>query len=105
MRALPYTYRDVPAVADEAITFAISGEAGGTWSLVRQADRPAGSVETWRLHTEAAPTPAARVTMSDDTAWRLFFTARKGKDLLAAIHVDGDRELGTAVTKALAVMA
>lgn len=43
--------------------------------------------------------------MSDDTAWRLFFTARKGEDLLAAIHVEGNRELGAAVAKALAVMA
>jgi hypothetical protein len=38
-------------------------------------------------------------------AWRLFFTATKGEDLLAAIHIDGDREMGSAVTKALAVMA
>ena len=45
-------------------------------------DQAAG---TWQLHTGAAPTPAARVTISDDTAWRLFFTARKSEDLLAAV--------------------
>jgi hypothetical protein len=105
MRALPYTYRDVPAVEGRAIVFTITGDAGGTWSLVRQADRPVGSAGTWRLYTGAAPRPAARVTMSDDIPWRLFFTARKGEDLLAALHIDGDRELGSAVTKALAVMA
>ena len=104
MRALPHTYRDVPAAAGQAIVFAITGEAGGTWSLVRQAGTPPEG-GTWRLHTDAAPTPAARVTMSDDIAWRLFFTARKDEDLLAAIDIDGDRALGTAVTKALAVMA
>jgi hypothetical protein len=71
---------------------------------VRQADRPVGSAGTWRLYTGAAPRPAARVTMSD-IAGRLFFTARKGENLLAALHIDGDRELGSAVTKALAVMA
>lgn len=105
MRALPYTYREVPAAEGQAIVFTITGEAGGAWSLVRQAGPPAGSAGTWRLHTGAAPTPAARVMMSDDIAWRLFFTARKDEDLLAAIHIDGDRELGSAVTKTLAVMA
>jgi uncharacterized protein (TIGR03083 family) len=105
MRALPHTYRDIPAAEGQAIVFAIIGEAGGTWSLVRQAGDPLGSAGTWRLHTDAAPTPAARVTIRDDIAWRLFFTARKGEELLAAIGIDGDRALGSAVTKALAVMA
>jgi uncharacterized protein (TIGR03083 family) len=104
MRALPYTYRDVHAAEGQAIVFTITGEAGGTWSLVRQSSGRTGA-GAWHLHTGEAPVPVARVTMSDDTAWRLFFTARKDAGLLAAIHVDGDRGLGSVVTKALALMA
>jgi hypothetical protein len=67
MRALPYTYRDVPAAEGQAIVFTVTGEAGGTWSLVREAGGgPAGRASTWRLHTGAAPRPAARVTKSDN---------------------------------------
>lgn len=98
MRALPHTYRDVDAVDGAAVVFAIDGEAGDVWSLVRDAG-------AWRLHAGAARTPSAQVAMSDDTAWRLFFTAHKGEALLARVRVDGDRDLGLAVRLALAVMA
>jgi len=101
VRALPHAYRDVPARAGDAVTVVITGDAGDTWSLVRRAE----ATPAWELCTGAADAPVVCITMSDDAAWRLFFTARKSAELLAAIHIDGDRAMARAATRALAVMA
>jgi uncharacterized protein (TIGR03083 family) len=101
VRALPHAYRDVAARAGQAVTVVITGEAGDTWSLVRHAE-PAPA---WNLCAGAAEAPVARVTMSADTAWRLFFTAAKSAELLATIQIEGDPTMAAAATRALAVMA
>jgi len=83
------------------VTLTITANAGATWSLVRRIESSGG----WQLYSGRAPAPAAEITMSDDTAWRWFFTARKDADLAARVRLDGRRELAAGVMKALAVMA
>lgn len=115
VRALPHAYREVAAVDGSAVVFEITGEAGDTWSLVRDVPWPAVKAPAsdprpaargaWRLHAGARTPASARVTMSADTAWRLFFTAEKGAEIAAGVRVEGDQRLGLAVMHALAVMA
>jgi uncharacterized protein (TIGR03083 family) len=65
MRALPHAYRDAGEADGTAVRFHIEGEAGGDWSLVRQAG-------AWRLFQGRAPDAAAAAHLDQDTAWRLF---------------------------------
>lgn len=86
VHALPRTYRDVDAPEGACITLTITGEAGGTWSVVRY---PQG----WQLYTGAPEQPHARITLPQDTAWRLFTKgippdqARRSASLLGDINL------------------
>jgi len=97
MRALPHAYRDVPGADGVAVTIAVGGAAGGTWTLVRD-----GSA--WRLRTGAAAVAVARVRLSEDTAWRLFF-GMPMPDPRARLAIEGDEAVGAVVLRAIAIMA
>lgn len=98
VRALPHTYREVDRPAGTAMTVEITGDAGGRWTLVRER---AG----WRLFQGARPDSAAAVTMSTDTAWRLFSKALKTDTDRARVAISGDRALGATILGALGVIA
>jgi uncharacterized protein (TIGR03083 family) len=98
VRALPFTYRDVAGEAGAAVRIAIEGPAGGDWTLRRD---PGG----WRLFVGAAPLPQATVTLSDDTAWRLFSKGLNPDAARARVRIAGDQALGGVALRALAVMA
>ena len=98
VRALPHAFRDLARPEGSTLRVAITGPAGGDWTLRRE-------VEAWRLYAGTGPAPDATVTLSDDTAWRLF---SKGLDPVAArerTRIDGDQALGTVVLGSLAVLA
>ena len=96
MRALPFTYRAIEASDGTSIVFTITGEAGGAWSLVRE-------MEAWQLFYGQFPQPATRVTLSQDTAWRLF---TKGLDPAAAsLQLEGDKALATTVLQMVSIVA
>lgn len=98
MRALPFAYRNVEAEPATAITFEITGEAGGAWTLVRE---PLG----WRLFTGGLPHAATHVRVDQDTTWRMFFKQRSRDEVLAAMTIGGRAELGQPFAGVLAVMA
>jgi uncharacterized protein (TIGR03083 family) len=98
MRALPHAYRDTPAPPTTGITFEITGEAGGQWTLVREP-------EAWRLFSGALPHAAAHVRVDQETAWRMFFKQRTRDEVLAAMHVGGRTELAQSFAGVLAVIA
>jgi uncharacterized protein (TIGR03083 family) len=98
LRALPHTYREVPAEAGAAIAITITGEAGGIWSL-RRTDKG------WELEEGAALTAAAGITLSGDTAWRLFTKGLSPEQARAQVEIKGDQKLGEPFLKTLAVMA
>jgi hypothetical protein len=101
MRALPVAYRDVPAPDGTTVAVVVSGDAGGTWHLVR-----AGGA--WRLAGEGAGVASATVTVPQDTAWRLVTKRREREAVLAAfpgIAITGDRDLGLPALGTVAVMA
>jgi uncharacterized protein (TIGR03083 family) len=98
MRALPHTYRTVSAAAGQSIRFCIEGEAGGDWTLRREA-------ACWSLFTGVDPSSEARVTLDQVTAWKLFSKGLSATAARASIRIEGEARLGEPVFKALAVMA
>jgi uncharacterized protein (TIGR03083 family) len=98
LRALPHTYRSVPAEKGTLLRVDIAGDCGGTWRLLREADR-------WRLVAVSPIEPACRVSIPQEIAWRIF---TKGIDRAAAeaqARVEGDRRLAEPVLSMLAIVA
>ena len=98
LRALPYRYREVAAEPETELHIAIDGAAGGDWTLRREA---AG----WRLYAGASGSPAARVRLTQDTAWRLFSKGLDPDEARQRVTIEGDQALGAGVLGTLAVMA
>jgi uncharacterized protein (TIGR03083 family) len=98
VRAVPVAYRDVVGEDGTAMRLTIEGPAGGDWTLRREAG-------TWHLLAGRHPAPNATVTMSDDTAWRLFSKGLGREAARGRVRIDGDHALGAVVLGALAVMA
>jgi uncharacterized protein (TIGR03083 family) len=85
VRALPYTYRDVPGT----VVLRITDEGEGTWSLADGA-----------LYAGAVDPAHATVTMRGDAAWRVF--TRQPIDPEA--RVEGDARLAEPLLKMLAIV-
>jgi hypothetical protein len=81
-----------------AVRLAIEGPAGGDWTLRREAG-------AWKLLAGRDSGPDATVTMSDDTAWRLFSKGLGRDAARARVRIDGDQALGEVALGALGVMA
>jgi hypothetical protein len=80
------------------VTFEITGEAGGAWTLVRDTD-------AWRLFAGSLTHVAAHVRVDQDTVWRMFFKQRTREQVLGAMFVGGRTELAHPFAGTLAVMA
>jgi uncharacterized protein (TIGR03083 family) len=93
VQALPHAYRDVSASEGDALVLAITGPSGGAWTLGRGASG-------WNISPGAAGDAAARATMTDEVAWRLFFNAATPGD----VGLDGDLELARPLLRARAVI-
>jgi uncharacterized protein (TIGR03083 family) len=98
LRGLPHLYRDTPAPAGTLLLFEIAGECGGQWLLARDRDG-------WELVKESAAEPAARVTIPQEIAWRVF-TKGIDRDLAREqIQIQGDPQLGNLVLDLTAIVA
>jgi uncharacterized protein (TIGR03083 family) len=98
VRAVPVAYRAVVREDGTAVRLVIEGPAGGDWTLRRQAG-------AWNLLAGRHPAPDATITMSDDTAWRLFSKGLGRDAARARVRIDGDQALGEVALGALGVMA
>ena len=98
VRALPHTYRRVPARGGASLAIEIQGEAGGLWTLPREE-------RAWSIHTGADPAAATRVTLDQETAWKLFSKGLSRERATRAVRVGGDPLLGVPMLDALAIMA
>jgi uncharacterized protein (TIGR03083 family) len=97
VRSLPLAYRGVSAPSDTTVSVRIEGPAGGEWTL-RRGDR------AWDLLAGTAPDPAAVVTMSQDTAWRMFSKGLSAETARRQARLEGDQALGTPALGALAIL-
>jgi len=97
MHALPRALDGEPAPEGTAVSVSVTGDAGGTWSAVR------GAVG-WRLFEGEASSPAARVAMDGETAWRLLYNALPAEEARLRVSAEGDARLAAAVLRARSVM-
>ncbi|MEP6688304.1 MAG: maleylpyruvate isomerase family mycothiol-dependent enzyme [Gemmatimonadales bacterium] len=98
VRALPMAYAAVDRPDGTAVLVEIEGPAGDEWTLRRDGG-------AWRLLAGRHSAPQATVSMSDDTAWRLFSKGLRGDAATGRVRVAGDQTLGEAALGVLAVMA
>lgn len=98
VRALPHTYRDTAAPEGTHIRLVIEGEAGGTWSLVRNAPR-------WSLYTDVERAADASVTLDQDTAWRLFTKGITPAAAREQASLEGDPSLVAQVLETVSILA
>jgi hypothetical protein len=97
LRGLPHAYRDVPAAPGQGLTIEVSGAAGGVWTLRRGETR-------FGLWAGEEAGEAARVAMSDDTAWRLLFNALPPGRAEALVARSGDPALSMPLLRARSVI-
>ncbi len=97
VRGLPHAFRDVQADPGQTVLLDISGAAGGKWTLSYDATR-------WTIHAGEPSVPTTRVSLSDDTAWKLLFNALPEQETVHAIHVDGQLELAVPLLRARSVI-
>lgn len=97
-RALPHTYRHVAAPDDTTVTLTVTGEAGGAWTLRREAN-------AWPLYSGRPAAPDAEAVFDQDTAWRLF---TRGIPLQAALDraaLSGDPALARRFFETVSIIA
>ena len=97
VRGLPHAYRAVDARAGDSVVIAVSGPAGGVWTLVRSADR-------WTIHAGEPPNAVARAQLSDEAAWRLLFNGLKGDAARSAMNIEGQADLATPLLAARSIV-
>ena len=83
LRGLPHAFRETHVETGRALTLEITGTAGGVWTLKRDAGG-------WTLWAGQESGESARVTMSDDTAWRLLFNALPPERAESLVTRSGD---------------
>ncbi len=98
IRSLPHGFRAVRRNDGTTVHVEITGDAGGHWTLLREAG-------AWRLFRGAAGLADATATMTGDTAWRLFSKALKTEADRARVSLSGDPALGAPVLATLGIIA
>jgi uncharacterized protein (TIGR03083 family) len=96
--ALPVAFRGASVADGTAVHLRIAGKAGGDWSLLHEAGE-------WMLYSGIAASPRARVELDELLAWRLLTKGIGEKAAAPLIRFEGDRELGSHVLHAVAIIA
>jgi uncharacterized protein (TIGR03083 family) len=97
VRGLPHLHRDVAAPLQTAVLLEISGDCGGQWVLVKQA-------EGWELFKETTGPLAARVVLPQELAWRIFTKGIDRQTARSRVHLEGNLELGAKVLELTAIV-
>ncbi|MBL0741327.1 maleylpyruvate isomerase N-terminal domain-containing protein [Chryseolinea lacunae] len=97
VQALPHHYRDVIAPLGAGLKVNITGEAGGSWFLLRENQH-------WRITKESVP-HHAEVILDDDTAWKLFTKGLSSAEAHHHVVLKGDAALVNPFLSLVAVMA
>jgi uncharacterized protein (TIGR03083 family) len=97
VRALPHAYRDVAGPKGQTVTLDVTGASGGIWTLTREANG-------WLMLAGAPEGSDARVTMTDDVAWRVFYNALPPTQANAEIMVEGQANLAVPLIRARSIV-
>ncbi|MBS1876600.1 MAG: maleylpyruvate isomerase N-terminal domain-containing protein [Acidobacteria bacterium] len=98
VRGLPHLFQVVEAGAGTVVAVEITGESGGEWAV------HLGEVG-WRLGICGGESAAARVTIPESIAWRLFTKGIERAAALGQVRIEGDRRLGERVLSLTAIVA
>ena len=97
LRGLPHAFRDTRVDTGRTLTIEITGAAGGVWTL-RKDDGG------WTLWAGQESGESARVTMSDETAWRLLFNALPPERAESLVTRSGDPGVSGPLLRARSVI-
>ena len=97
LRGLPHAFRETRVATGQTLTIEITGAAGGVWTLRRDDGG-------WTLWAGQESGESARVTMSDDTAWRLLFNALSAERADSLVARSGDAVLFGPLLRARSVI-
>jgi hypothetical protein len=95
--ALPASYQAVVAPEGTRVSVIVTGPAGGSWTLVMGSDR-------WRLTTGDGAAASTEVTLAEDVAWRVWYSARAPRGPEPAVVVRGDPALAIPCLTSRALM-
>ncbi len=96
--ALPRAYQRVEAPDGTCVTLSITGNAGGLWSVVRQAG-------AWKLFGGAPDHLDTQVTIPQEMAWKLFTRGITTETAREAALLEGDAALAEKILHAVAIIA
>ncbi len=97
VRGLPHAFCDIDALPGTAVQLEIAGDCGGTW-LLKKHD------SGWRFASSAEITPAARVIIPQEFAWRVFTKGIDRAEALAHSLLEGDHILGERIFHLTAIV-
>jgi uncharacterized protein (TIGR03083 family) len=97
VRALPRSYAMTQAPVGTSIVLEVTGDAGGSWSLVREAT-------DWKVFRGAASMPRLVARVAPRNAWRLLYNALSRDQARAALELEGDVVLAEPLIAARSVM-
>ena len=98
VHGLPRAYSEVSAPIGTTVRVTISGASGRTWSVARTGSE-------WVLCDNEVAESAARVTIDEVDAWKLF-TKSIAKDIMEPrVVIEGDRKLGSKALDTVSIIA
>ncbi len=97
LRGLPHAFLKVKASPGTVLLVEVSGECGGQWFLER-------GTQIWNLVPTSAGGFAAKVTVPQELAWRLFTKGIDRSSARAQLEIDGDRDLGEKILDLTAIV-
>lgn len=98
MRGLPHAYRNTEAPAGTIVQVNVTGDAGGSWHLIRNGQQ-------WILQEGGAADATAIVNIPPAIAWKLFTKGLTAQEAEHTTSISGDTALGKAALSMIAVMA
>ena len=96
--ALRGPYADVDAPVGTMVELAVEGASGGHWTMARGA-------RGWELLIGQSDVPTARVTMDEDTAWRMYVRALSRPSVEERSRFEGDVGLAKRILDAFALIS
>lgn len=98
VRALPRTFSSVKGRLGKQVKLTITGEAGGTWCLLREES------SEWHLYLGAGDSPTTEVSIDQDDAWRLFTKGLKPEEARQRAQITGDSALAAKVFDTISII-
>ena len=91
-------FTTIESAEGTALSLAITGDAGGTWALLRERGR-------WVLYAGDVAEADAKVLLDQETAWRLFTKGIGLAEARARAILAGDEALGRKALDTVSVIA